>query len=521
MSRRVLYEVDVKFDLEAKSPLHVGGGPSGLLVDLQVATNGLGNAFVPGTGLAGAIREWSSFLRPDCDDDPRARFFDHLWGWIPERVDGTAAPETGYASNLFVDDAELTLDGNPLRPHRLPIRYNIGINRFTETVGDRLLFSRQVVPIGTKIPVRISAEVCETGEKDLVLDFLAGMIEGFQRHELFLGAASSRGLGRVGFVEESAYWRTCDFTSRAGVVQGLRDRRADNWISGLPSKSPMRSSKRRLTIEVDWAPISPIMSSASVSGLVTDTLPETEQIGDHVFLVLPGSGIRGALRSEAERIVRTVTGLSTGPDDPLHVANNVALVDTLFGAAAEKDTDNGAGAVRIGDCFSTNSVPVETWRRFELSTDKDELGKDLAALREAGFPADVAFHVTLSRFAGGASDSLLFTAFEPREFSWEPIRIDIDLDRPGLDPAAITLLLISLNRIRHGQVQLGYGGNRGYGDAEITGVRIAGTNVADDPLYGPLVTESPVCLSTFGDRELGIQQAWEDFINQQPQMVPA
>ncbi len=58
MARNITGKVVVAGTLEAMTPLSVGGAGGGTSVDLEVARNGSGDLYIPGTSLAGAFRNW-------------------------------------------------------------------------------------------------------------------------------------------------------------------------------------------------------------------------------------------------------------------------------------------------------------------------------------------------------------------------------------------------------------------------------------------------------------------------------
>ena len=93
MSRKIIGKVQVHGDLVAQTPISVGGLGAGEHVDLDVAVDGAGRFYIPGTSLAGPMRAWLSE-----NVEPEA-MLDELFGFIEQTGDG------GQASSLFVEDS--------------------------------------------------------------------------------------------------------------------------------------------------------------------------------------------------------------------------------------------------------------------------------------------------------------------------------------------------------------------------------------------------------------------------------
>jgi hypothetical protein len=102
---------------------------------------------------------------------------------------------------------------------------------------------------------------------------------------------------------------------------------------------------------------------------------------------------------------------------------------------------------------------------------------------------DVAYHVAIDRWTGGAADAQLYTALEPRDVTWEPLRLELEQRVPygGADDepsaalalrhrdASLMLLLHVLDDLSRGDIALGYGTRRGAGAIQVERVRFGGT----------------------------------------------
>ena len=136
----------------------------------------------------------------------------------------------------------------------------------------------------------------------------------------------------------------------------------------------------------------------STANGVTEPLRDPSVPWDEAQLLIPGTSIRGALRSRASRIARTVLAardeLSKFASHDLHeqIAGEPNLVRYMFGSTEYR------GAVTVHDCLST-----ERGKRIEVT------------------------HNAIDRWTGGVIDGGLFTEAVYLGTHWEPITIDIDL----------------------------------------------------------------------------------------------
>src|SRR5947199_7673436 len=98
MSRPICGKITVSGDLVACTPLSVGGAGAGDVVDLELAVNGSGQFYVPGSSLMGPLRHW---IRRNISNGSR-------WS---ERMLGFQKDDRGHASFMVVNDAPVSLPG--------------------------------------------------------------------------------------------------------------------------------------------------------------------------------------------------------------------------------------------------------------------------------------------------------------------------------------------------------------------------------------------------------------------------
>ena len=161
--------------------------------------------------------------------------------------------------------------------------------------------------------------------------------------------------------------------SRKGVL-ALLNGQADTW--GIDALTALDETVNphilpRLDITIKWNPRGPVMVKADAEGLLVDMLPLASFDGKGLATVIPGSSVKGVLRSQSERIWRTVTDCpadnSLGErDERFNKYLQCDLVETLYGAARKKDQEPqsannqddpmpGLSALGVEDCYSQAS----------------------------------------------------------------------------------------------------------------------------------------------------------------------
>lgn len=450
--------------LELRTPLHVGGAAE---TGLAVAADGLGRLYVPGTGLAGALRQWT---QGSSRDD---RALDALWGFAePHGREGTVS-RVITRDALLAADTGLNAEGaveSPLSPGALEVRAGVGIDDVTGTAAAGILYGRVIVPAGTFLRLELDVESAP-GALDADRAFLGKLLTALGKGEVRLGAGKTRGLGKVQLDRSSLRIAEDSFEDKAGLRALLtgapsRYRTIDDLLAAGPVELP--APRELLTVEVTWRPATPVLARSAVDGFAVATVPLTSRTRQgEVSLVLPGSGIKGALRARAALIERSVRAV-----DPVRVADGdvvaaaagfrnqraeLPAVCALFGTAPTSrdrwgdpewpgDDSAGAGAVAVDDCFASAPLPQDLWQQVYgvPPTGQDLADQDTAALprdreraelgeelrdRLARHGIERADHVAIDRWTGGAAEGRLYSVLEPQAVEWNPFTITVDLTR--------------------------------------------------------------------------------------------
>ena len=465
MSRRRIGKVCVRGELVARTPVSVGGMGAGEHVDLDVAVDGSGKFYIPGSSLAGPMRAWLT------QNLASAELSDELFGFIHPKEDN------GQASLLYVEDS-------PASKAARERRHGIGLREDSGTVADGVLYTRALLPRGVRFPLEMELDIDKSPEPgtEHPAGALALLLRALCEGKVRFGACKTRGMGelRLEGLEVDYY----DF---AGDPDAL-----DLWFDGRKAAcrglealegfgTPKLREARLYEATIDWRALSPVMVKAGRDGAETDMLPLMSGVGGagKIAPVIPGSSVKGALRAQARRILHTL--FDPNGKKASEKPKYLAVLDLLFGSAER------AGRMSVGDVYYRSSVSSGDWME-----EKSEVLNAVTERRQ---------HVAIDRFTGGASEGALYSVRpvrrdkENQEGGWEPIRLSLDLS--GFSEkqvcTALALLKLLLRDLQDGYLPIGFGSRRGLGEIVV-------------PEGGIRYLDFP------GDAEL--QLAWNAFVDE-------
>lgn len=509
MARAIHTRWKIKGTLMAETPIHVGGIGSDADSDLALALNGCGNYYIPGTSLAGALRGW---MGQWLDDDAKVK---ELWGDHEHEQRG--------ASFIVIEDADIQLNAG----QTIEIREGVGIDRHTGAAGagaDGFKYSRAILPKGITLPLTVTLDCQSQDEPTDVWRLLQALEHG----DIRLGAAKTRGLGRVRLDQIAIHRQTLN--NADGLFEALLNQgQPQQWNDLKPTDY---QSPAQLSIEMAWTPRDPVMVKAEGDGIAIDMLPLVSQVGADVRFVIPGSSIKGVLRAHAERIVRTVHNSST--KEPFLEQVQLDLVNELFGSAekrSRKSESNKAqsqgqmGVLCVDDCYAKLSMAPDHWSAVENAKkeETEEFREFKTVLKTALNGKENPFrtlqpamHVAVDRWTGGAAKGMLYSVLEPIGIEWGAIGIQMDIARlrkiearnqqdnpqsPDLVKPTLALLLLVLRDFANRKIPIGYGTNRGMGTVEVSEMTLTCSQI--DELKGiegdHTVTDVPIREDLLGD----------------------
>ena len=503
------YELTIR--VRTASPLHSGGidevvnrteeGRDRQTVVRRFARDGRDRPILTGRSVKGALRAACQRYLSGQPDAGVATVLNpaalrRLWG--DEGKKSASAPLR--AACLTVHTVELCpagadgAVGTDGAAGELPSRMGNAIDRYWGSVADGALFEHEYLPAGRPLEIVITAQA---GLPDGV-DVPAGAVEPATPEqvetlfELFLGLFRSERIAFGG--RQGAGWGRVRPDARPGAGFWTLTRAPlgscddlVNWLSGgqdtAGTITPVDcGGPDRMRITVEWnSPTGILVADPRISeaelerkrqekeareraaqeagrsgeqGDVRDDYVPARQMRTDTAqgerLVLPGSSVRGALRSRASRIARTILAARHAPvedwsDTDVHdqLAGDPVLVRDLFGSTEQH------GALTVLD---TLAVP----RSSRLIP-----------------------HNAGDRWTGGVAGGALYGE-EVHDAQWGDLTLELNPGSfsPRADVnrrrAAWCLLGLVLAELAAGALPLGSRGTRGLGQVEVTGIRVEG-----------------------------------------------
>lgn len=513
------YELTIPVELT--SELHIGGvdpvpDRDGGGTVIRFNRNGLKEPTIPGRSIRGAVRAACDLLWEErkLKDDPSGVFSEtnwkSLWG------DDLTHHEGGSPDDLRpVRRSALTFHAVSFPEYKdrdsgespLPRRHGVGIDRTTGAASDGALYEHEFLPRGTRFDIRITAEGRDGAQKndterkdnkqsdgipgpapsDSVKKLLEVIFHILKSGAVCLGGRTSSGQGTIQVIEPKL--RRTGKTTDAGALTAPADV-LDALIGEAEEGTPIPlelggwSLQEPARIRITWWSPTGIFvaedqeltdrrkeeaqkKNPEANG-VTEPLRDPSVDWDEAQLLIPGTSIRGALRSRASRIARTVLAAEaenkltpfTSHDVHEQIAAEPNLVRYMFGCTEYR------GAITVHDCRS----------------------------KKRGTRVEVT-HNAIDRWTGGVIDGGLFTEAVYLGTHWEPIMIEVDsgqlrrnvktecagknISNETIEEharASWCLLCLTLAELSAGTLPLGGKTTRGLGQVEVTSITLSHTD---------------------------------------------
>ena len=360
--------------------------------------NGLGEAILPGRSIKGAIR--AAFEEHMDELGFSKEELKSLWGGEMRRDVGTGKESLPLRASALTFHHAVVWDRNQ---GDLPHRMSTAIDRATGGAADGALFAYEYLPVDTTFKIRISAEAQDctpdpTENEDaqsttqseetkgtppappaLVKKALQAVVRLLHSKFISLGGRTGSGWGHIEPLDENA-----EYKCKLVVIPGPKSETADSTsflaqVLGKHSSEDIKPNQNlnrqsvSTNIKIEWQAQSGLfvgMNKPDIKSSKEDTVPAAplrnwhlndKHRADHgdvtypkvahedkASLLLPGTSIRGALRSHCSRIAHSIVSdsdhcdeLTIAEDVHKQLAADPLLVRYLFGTTEHR------GAVRV------------------------------------------------------------------------------------------------------------------------------------------------------------------------------
>ena len=285
-------------------------------VDDIVVTYHDGQPFIPGTSLAGVLRQTIQDIQPDVDNV--------LFGSIDEHK--------GTQSALQINDI-------PLENTNISVRDGICIDDVLGVTKDGAKYDFEIIESGAYGTLRIDCVVreCHQNQFDMIEDSLK-TLANLLKNGISIGARTVNGFGRI--ASEDISLEHYDFTKPESVQAWLL--RKSGAMITIP-EAPM-VAKRDLIIDMDcYLEDTILIKSIFEAGWEDKSLT----------LFIPGTSVKGVLRHQCARI--------------LHVLGRGAtMTNKLFGYSNDKTKKSHKGRVLVNEVYFDTAYTQEEQHRIRV-----------------------------------------------------------------------------------------------------------------------------------------------------------
>lgn len=491
--------------LTARTAIHIGSGAGRDVTDALCRRDVAGNYLLTGMALGGALRTLATRLAPrlgakvcralwspeqlqkkEYKENPCGCEVCGLFGEVNPREE-TPTAEGGRAARLAVAHAPL----HSATAGR--IRDGVGLGRVSRVAASGVKFDLEILPAGVQFDLRLELDETDALQEQI----LAAALAEWQAGRAWLGGRVARGLGAFELSEVRCV--TCDLWQDDSLLAFLGSDKPWKEMPATPTDWPaphLKAGRKEVkpytasdgvegiahsyvALQFDLVLDGPFLTGDTVAAVRSgfDHAPLLDIVAQEGRPVLPGASLRGVLRSQAERIARTLATLDAAREtdddkakdaflrhcpacDPLETDADQPLTncDTLLSAttsdkkkivAGDEEAKNTAlclacrlfGSTRRGSRFLVTDAVAQT----SLTDDARKSPKALDFL-------------AIDRFTGGGRDGAKFDALA----AWRPVfRVQLHLENPAVwELGWLTLVLRDLHE---GWLTVGFGAAKGFG----------------------------------------------------------
>lgn len=414
--------------IEMKTPLHCGGGQERYL-DQPVVRDAFGNFYIPGSSIAGILRNVAEQFNPDFAEKAFGSLNVETASFI-ECLDAHSLDFDGQTClSKALRGEESSLPSGPyLRDHVKITKEGVAQN------GGK--FDEEIVPAGTRFALQINLNFAWGKTDDDVRNIFLFLLTQLQGGHIQFGAKRRNGYGTFSVVEA-----TCceiDLSSPEGMEEYLNLKNEVLLPKGFGtpvsvSEGDMLSHRDGISgyVTLPMCSNGPLLiggGDTDEADIVCYQTPVIDYWAKKLKrrYAIPSTSIKGVIRHSVERIATVLYSA----DEAERIA------DALFGNV--KGSNTCVGRVSFFDAM-------------------------LPAIKET----KIVQHVAVDRFTGGALEGALYNEAPVWESELHfTVRVQFD----GLSEKEAMLLSHAVMDLCSGRVSLGGGANRGNGFVQLEGL---------------------------------------------------
>lgn len=514
-----------RFKVEASTPIRIGSGHTGLLVDELVVRDANGLPYIPGTSLAGVIRheleKHSTF----------ASRIDQLFGFQNQEAKEDDKNK-GQGSRIVFSSAQmLAADGQQVHEGLAPIDFsnpyyksyltNYLPERDHVKITDKGVaatyakYEEQVVYKGTRFVFEV--ELTGTDKDKEVWEYL---IKCLRQSTFRVGAGTRKGLGGLTLI--ALQKKVFNLAIESDLLNYLKinsslDRDFGTW----ETLSPLPVSDKWKHYQLTIRPENFFLFGSGLQDTDADEVPKIERYFKwdaagkaqltEAQLLIPATSIKGAIshrlafhynKLKANKVSIEGSGKAVWGKEAMQAAAQKALADISFTTATEDLASDAPEWDRIlADIAAQKSSEAPSWKKLEgiiaeqtnissaIVQDTGELNEAVVALFgkaknkdidtevETGQRGKVLFsdiykpkiianekvfnHVAIDRFTGGGIDGALF---QEKVTTTDELQVDIYVEAIALkDPIITAAFEAALKDLTEGRLPLGGHTTKGHG----------------------------------------------------------
>lgn len=457
--------------LKALTGLHIGSGDLTETTDSPVFRNSDGAIIIPGTAIAGSLRSLATRLAShfgfkECialDENSSSKFCNcpvcNLFGSINS---GKNSNE-GTASKIWMSDAILENDS------KTSIRDGVGIDRETRTSSRaaQAKYDLEVIPKDSVFSFKLAIEGGVTEEQEKILSCA---LAEWRKGRGYLGGNVARGLGNIQLIEIKVF--SINLSSIENLMAFLKEddptKVADEEKGWLEVKTNSGRSLIKCSTNNEYLYNSFVQLDFTLKftgGFVINDVLKAVQSGfdfcprmENGNFVLPGSSLRGVIRSHAEKIARSLATLNSknaydflmkcpacnpfaGKETPLTSCNILLREHKRKHKDEEiKDEQMCLACQFFGSSYKGSKMYVGDG--YLIDSPKIKIMDFLA----------------IDRFTGGVREGAKFDAL----VLWQPsFKVRIFIENPK--EWQLGLLMLVLKDLKDGLISVGFGENKWLG----------------------------------------------------------